>query len=143
VSRSPDKWAVIGVAFDAVTGVDVAASTTGADASTLTTGTTAAAAQAQQVLVSAFTHTSATFTPQSGSDGYATAIAAPASSPRCTAIQWRTVDAAGTRSGSATLSSTQAWCGGIVALNATAPAPATPWAAVTSGGLVPLFLSAL
>lgn len=122
VSRTPDKWAVLGIAFGDVSGVDVATQTTGADGSSMSTGTTASAAQDSQMLVSAFGYTgTVTFTAQAGSDGSATATASPGAAPRSVGISWRPVDAPGARSGTGSLSGSQAWVGAIVALNTLPP----------------------
>jgi hypothetical protein len=126
-TRSPDKWCVIGVQADDVSGgFDVAATNTGGTGSSVATGTTGTAAQDDELLIAVIGLT------DSGADATLTmtdwtqlakATASPGSNPKSLFMAYRYVSASGTRSGSGTLpGGSEAWVGAIAAYKQDAPA---------------------
>lgn len=124
-TRSPDKWCAIGLAVDDIAGgYDVSATNTGTTGTALATGTTGAAAQDRELLVAAFGFTDATAArtlTMAGWTQLTKATASPASSPRSLILAYQYIQATGTRAGTGTLSSAEAWVGAISAYKQDAP----------------------
>lgn len=124
--RSPTFWAVLIEAFDDLVDVDKHAQSTGTSSS-WPTGTTGAAAQNRQLLFGAWAWASPTSTLASNPAGWtmSSGTLVTPNTPKNLQVGWQYVDAAGTRSATATFGSSLLYGAAIVALNQQAAAAPT------------------
>ena len=121
---NPAKWAIQGAAFSDTNGYAMTtAGSTGASTSP-TTGVSATASQNKQVVVGVYAWTDSGLTTNLTVTG-ATALTKVSATDRSLALAYQTVDAAGTRSQTGTLTASQGWAGVGVILNDVVPVSQT------------------